>query len=96
MSKAGVRGSVTAAGLLLAGLVVLAADGALAQGCSMCATYLNEADPAARGMKFSILFLMAMPFTMLVTVGGWFYYVYRGSRRRPVLQFWSTRREEEL
>jgi hypothetical protein len=80
--------------LVLGAAVLLTGPDAFAQGCAMCATYVNEADPVARGMKFSVLFLMAMPFTMLAAVGGWFFYVYRGSRQMPALRALSAQREE--
>ena len=82
-------------GVFVVGAVVLlAADDAVAQGCAMCSTYLNDSDPAARGMKFGILFLMATPFTMLATVGGWFYYMYRASRRSSAIDLLEEREGE--
>ncbi len=44
----------------------------LAQGCAMCGTALKEGDdPLSRGLSASVLFMMAMPFAVFVTVGGW-------------------------
>lgn len=84
------------AGAAAAALALLNADGVLAQGCAMCATYVTEADPVAHAMKYSILFLMAMPFTMLAVVGGWFYFAYRGRRRAAFPRLLNTAREGEL
>jgi hypothetical protein len=75
--------------LLVAGalLLVLAPSETLAQGCAMCATYLSGAtDPRAYGFKVSIMFLMAMPFVVVGSAGGWILWMHRRSRvRRPSL-----------
>ena len=70
-------------GLALASCMALVPAHALAQGCSMCATYLNNgADPRAQAFKISIMFLMAMPFVTVVTAGGWIVWMYRRSHPR--------------
>jgi hypothetical protein len=56
---------------------------ALAQGCAMCRTALSGADdPLVFAMNTSILFLMAMPYVIVGSVGGWIYF---SSRRRAGL-----------
>jgi hypothetical protein len=70
--------------------VVAAAVGALlavdARACSVCWD-LSSDDLSSRAMNWSILFLMAMPFTIVGSIGGWLVYKYRHSskveRQRP-------------
>jgi heme/copper-type cytochrome/quinol oxidase subunit 2 len=72
---------LSAVGLALALAVALMPAQSLAQGCAMCATYLsNGADPRAQAFKISIMFLMAMPFVVVATAGGWIVWMYRRSR----------------
>jgi cytochrome bd-type quinol oxidase subunit 1 len=60
--------------------VVAAAVGALlpvdAHACSVCWD-LSSNDLSSRAMNWSILFLMAMPFTIVGSIGGWLVYKYR-------------------
>src|SRR5215468_12111276 len=75
-------GALGAAAVLLSALLVPAES--WAQGCAMCATYLsNGADPRAEAFKISIMFLMAMPFLVVTTAGGWLVWMYRRSRPSP-------------
>lgn len=82
----------------LAARVLLIPADALAQGCAMCRTAISSPDdPLARGLNFSILLLMAMPFTLASVIGGWLFYAYRrGPSRRwvkvPALRLVWTRR----
>jgi hypothetical protein len=71
-----------------AGAAMMIPAQALAQGCAMCATYLADGhDPVANAFKVSILFLMAMPFTIVGTVGTWIFWMYRRNQpRRPALR----------
>jgi hypothetical protein len=72
-----VMGLVGAAGVVTA----LVPEATLAQGCSMCATYLSAVgDQRAAGIKASILFLMAMPFVVVGSAGGWIVWTYWRSR----------------
>jgi hypothetical protein len=68
---------------------------AFAQGCAMCRTALGgPEDPLARGLNVSILFLLSMPFALLGTVSGWFFYVFRREhRRRSTLSLLATQKE---
>jgi hypothetical protein len=72
-----VMGLVGAAGVVTA----LVPEASLAQGCSMCATYLSAVgDQRAAGFRASILFLMAMPFVVVGSAGGWIFWMYWRSR----------------
>ena len=71
--------------LLAAGVVVVAAAvGAVlpvdAHACSVCWD-LSSDDLSSRAMNWSILFLMAMPFTIVGSIGGWLVYKYRHSSK---------------
>jgi hypothetical protein len=70
--------------VLLLGL--LAAEAA-AQGCAMCGTALGPDDPVTRAFGWSILFLMAAPYTILGLAAGWLYLSTRrtSDRRRTVV-----------
>jgi hypothetical protein len=53
---------------------------AAAQGCAMCGTVLGADDPRANAFKWSILFLMAVPYVLAGAVAGWLYLSARRSR----------------
>jgi ABC-type sulfate transport system permease subunit len=61
----------------------IAAD-ALAQGCAMCGTALTPDDPVTRAFNWSVLFLIAMPYTVFGLAAGWLILAHRrrGARRR--------------
>jgi hypothetical protein len=47
----------------------------MAQGCAMCQTVMPRGDdPLARGMFWSVLLLMTMPFVVGGSIGGWIFY----------------------
>jgi hypothetical protein len=75
----------TAAALVAAaGLIVLRAGDAAAQGCSMCRTALGGAeDPLARGLSWSSVFMLSMPFAVFGTVAGWIILSHRRGARGP-------------
>jgi hypothetical protein len=78
-------------------LVGGAASEALAQGCAMCVTALGgPEDPLSRGISISILFMLSMPFVLLATVGGWFFYMFHRERRRSSLRLLRTQKEGAL
>ena len=82
--------ALAAAVLLLPG----AAAQALAQSCAMCTSSFAPDDPASRAFSWSILFLMAAPYTIVGTVAGWLFYAYRrapGRRRAPVIDLARVR-----
>lgn len=49
--------------------------GALA--CSVCIGAASGNDPVADAYNWSILFLMATPYTVIGSVGGWLFFRYR-------------------
>ena len=69
---------------------------ALAQSCAMCGSSFGPDDPVQRAFSWSILFLMAAPYTLFGTVAGWLFYVHRraaGRRRAAVVELaWSRRK----
>lgn len=76
-------GGTAAAFIVIVALAMVAMPAeSLAQGCAMCATYLSAGDPRSEAFKTSILFLMAMPFTVVASVGGWIAWMYRRHRLR--------------
>lgn len=70
------------AGAML-GLLGPGATHALAQGCAMCGTALKD-DPLGQAFGWSVLFLMAAPYTVVGVVGGYIFYAHRrpADRRR--------------
>jgi hypothetical protein len=71
--------------VLLAALAILATrTPVLAQSCAMCGSSFGPGDPTGRAISYSILFLMAAPYTLFGVVAGWLYFMYRraGGRRR--------------
>jgi hypothetical protein len=71
------------AAALVAGLL-LVPPGVLAQGCAMCGTAFTHDDPVARAFNWSVLFLIAMPYTVFGLAAGWLFLAHRRrSRRRP-------------
>ena len=60
-------------------LVMLIAPMAL-EACPACKTL---DDPIGKGFNWSILFMMAMPFTVFTLVGGTIFLHYRRANRKP-------------
>jgi hypothetical protein len=61
-----------AALLLMLAASALAAPEALAQGCSMCRTAVGDAaDPLAKALSWSSLFMVSMPFAIFASIAGW-------------------------
>ena len=53
----------------------------LAQGCAMCGTATGgAADPLARSLSISTLFMMSMPFLSFFSVAGWLAWRLRSTR----------------
>jgi len=74
-------------GLAIAVVAVAAAltpAGALAQGCAMCGTAFTHDDPVTRAFSWSVLFLIAMPYTVFGLAAGWLFLAHRrrSDRRR--------------
>ena len=82
--------------LLLAPAVaaVMPAANALAQGCAMCGTAFTPNDPVTRAFSWSVLFLIAMPYTVFGLAAGWLFLAHRrrsGRRRAEVIALPRTR-----
>lgn len=45
--------------------------------CAVCLTGASGNDPLADAFNWSVLFLMAMPYTVLGSIGAWLYCAYR-------------------
>ena len=68
----------------VAAVVLAAAPRAFAQSCAMCASSFGQNDPVTRAFSWSILFLMAAPYSIVFTAAGWLFLAYRrtpGHRR---------------
>ena len=81
--------------LVLAIAATLAPTLARAQSCAMCASSFGENDPVQRAFSWSILFLMATPYTIVAVIGGFLYYSHRrttGRRRSAVIDLGSAAR----
>ena len=79
-----VRLSRRVAILLLAvwGLASFVPPDLLAQGCAMCQTLMPHAnEPMARGMFWSVLFLVTAPFAVGISIGGWLFYQHWSARQ---------------
>ena len=66
--------------LLLIAIVVAGAlvpARALAQGCAMCGTAFTHDDPVTRAFSWSVLFLIAMPYTVFGLAAGWLFLAHR-------------------
>jgi len=74
--------SVTIAFVMIYALTMLFPSHVLAQGCAMCQSVMpHGSEPMARGMFWSVLFLMTAPFVVGVSIGGWLFYQHWYARR---------------
>ncbi len=64
----------TLLGLILAGIAVIRAP-AIAYACSVCLT--GDSGPMGDAYNWSVIFLMATPYTVMGCVGAWLVYKYR-------------------
>ena len=53
-----------------------------AQSCAMCGAAFGADDPVGRAFSWSILFLMAAPYTVVGSIGLWLFLTYRRAQRR--------------
>ena len=75
-------------GLLTIATTLAVRAPAFAQSCAMCGSSFGPQDPTQRAISYSILFLMAAPYSLVAVVAGWLYFTYRragGQRRASVL-----------
>ena len=55
---------------------------AVAHACAVCLTGAGTGDPLTEAFNWSVLFLMATPYTVVGSVGGWLFYSHwRASHR---------------
>lgn len=79
MTRARILGALALVGTL----ALCVPQPALAQGCAMCGTAVqNPHDPLARSMASSIYFMLSMPFLIFFTVAGWLAWHFRRAARR--------------
>jgi hypothetical protein len=83
------RSHLASRSLALGGALLLAAGDALAQSCAMCTSSFGENDPVSRAFSWSILFMMAMPYTIFGTIAGVLFWSHRrgGRRRAAIIDF---------
>jgi predicted MFS family arabinose efflux permease len=80
--------------LTLFALLGPGATHALAQGCAMCGTALKD-DPLGRAFGWSVLFLIAAPYSVVALLGGYIFYAYwrpAARRRGSVIDLFKTGR----
>jgi len=58
-------------------LLAAAAGRAWAQSCAMCGSSFGENDPVSRAFSWSILFMMAAPYTVVGLIGVFLFFSYR-------------------
>jgi len=81
-----ITGVVLAAAALVAGM----AEPVLAQGCAMCGSALGTDDPTAQAFNTSILFMIAVPYTLFTLGGVWLWLAHRRAirnQRASVIRF---------
>lgn len=55
---------------------------ALAGACSVCVTG-GDNDPTSNAFNWSVLFLMAAPYTVVGSIAGWLFFKYRRAAAKP-------------
>jgi hypothetical protein len=81
--------------LLAAAAVLVTAAHAVAQSCAMCGNSFGPDDTIHRAFSWSILFLMAAPYTIVGLIAAVVFVAYRrasGPRRGAVIDFRRGRR----
>jgi len=78
MTRSHIRWSTIATAIL----ALAPATRAFAQSCAMCASSFGVNDPVTKAFNWSILFLMAAPYTLVAAVGGWLFFTYRRAAGR--------------
>ena len=63
----------------------------VAAACAVCGTGPGiPGDPTARGFYWGILFLMALPFAIAASIGGWLFYRYWRVHGLPWKRVWPV------
>lgn len=57
---------------------------ALAGACSVCVT--GDNDPTANAFNWSVLFLMATPYTVVGSIAGWLFFKIRRAAAKPTAE----------
>jgi len=70
--------------LAFCGLAVILVP-ALARACSVCVTG-GDNDPTSNAFNWSVLFLMATPYTVVGSIAGWLFYKYRRAAAKPTAE----------
>ena len=86
-----IRRSLVATAIVLLGSTTRV----LAQSCAMCAASFGPNDPTSRAISWSILFLMAAPYTIVLTAAGVLFYMHRrtpGRRRAAIIDLATAAR----
>ncbi len=71
------------------------------QACAVCLTSGGQNDPVADAFKWSVLFLMAMPYTVAGSIAVWLFYNHRraagrrggAGKKAPILNLAWTHKE---
>ena len=61
-------------------VVLASAAESFAQGCAMCGSSFGENDPVTSAFSWSVLFLMAVPYSLAAVIGLYFFRAYRRPR----------------
>jgi hypothetical protein len=71
----------------VAGILFAWTGEAAAQSCAMCASSFGPNDPVTKAFNWSIIFLMAAPYTLFGAVAGYLFFTYRrdAARRRAAI-----------
>lgn len=69
--------------------LLLVAGRVWAQSCAMCGSSFGENDPVSRAFSWSILFMIAAPYTVVGLIGAFLFVNYRraGRSRAAVIDF---------
>ena len=90
------RSPTAGLGAAIVGLLLAPAGEALAQSCAMCASSFGPNDPVTKAFNWSIIFLMAAPYTLFGAVAGWLFLSHRRAaarRRTHVVELALARRQ---
>jgi len=69
--------------LAAAATILLISTGEVAaQSCAMCASSFGPNDPVTKAFNWSIIFLMAAPYSLFGAVAGYLFFTYRRAAAR--------------
>ena len=81
--------------LAAAATILLISTGEVAaQSCAMCASSFGPNDPVTKAFNWSIIFLMAAPYTLFGTVAAYLFFTYRRAaarQRAPIVELPAAR-----